>query len=68
MISSTIDVEFYKNEIISFYYSDKIFKDIADHFSQSNNIIISDCTIKYYLKEWKIFKQIRTENFSQFQA
>ena len=68
MASSTIDIEFYKDEIISLYHSDKILKNIVDHFSQSNNIIISDHTVKHCFKKWKIFKQIKTENSFQFQA
>ena len=56
MTSFTINIEFYKNEIISLYYFNKTLKNITNYLSYLNNIIISNYLIKYCLKEWKISK------------
>ena len=64
MASSTIDIEFYKDEIISLYHFNKTLKNIVNYLSYLNNVVIFNYLIKYHFKEWKIFKQIKTKDFS----
>ena len=68
MASSTLKLEFYRNEIISLFHSEKTAKFIADHIKELENTNISQRTIQWHLQKWEVFKQIKTEDFSQLHA
>ena len=60
-----LDLDFYKEKIISLFQTEHTSKDIANHLSQRENVNINYHTIQCHLQEWGISKWVKTENSSQ---
>ena len=51
-----LDLDFYKEKIISLFQTEHTSKDIVNHLSQRENVNVNYCTIQHHLQEWEISK------------
>jgi len=59
MPAHEINLNPYKDRIISWFYDDLSSKEIVERLANDHNVVCTNCTIKRYLKIWGITKWSR---------